>query len=98
MVEDMLRLALFLLFLRAHPNICIHVRIRNLHTDYLSVLCRVTQSSSPSRVPSQMCASPKSSRVFLLMDQVESKSELLLSRVESSRVKVVLSIGLWAIL
>ena len=63
-----------------------------------SVLCRVTQSSSPSRVPSQMCASPKSSRVFLLMDQVESKSELLLSRVESSRVKVVLSIGLWAIL
>ena len=35
MVEDMPRLALFLLFLRAHPNICIHVRIRNLHTDYL---------------------------------------------------------------
>ena len=64
----------------------------------IAVLCRVTQSSSPSRVPSQMCASPKSSRVFLLMDQVESKSELLLSRVESSRVKVVLSIGLWAIL
>ena len=52
-----------------------------------TVLCRVTQSSSPSRVPSQMCASPKSSRVFLLMDQVESKSELLLSRVESSRVE-----------
>ena len=47
-----------------------------------AVLCRVTQSSSPSRVPSQMCASPKSSRVFLLMDQVESKSELLLSQVE----------------
>ena len=35
MMEDMPRLAPFLLFLRAHPNIRIHMRTRNPNTDYL---------------------------------------------------------------